>query len=138
MKIPIAQPMIGEEEIEEVKQVLKSGILAQGPKVEKFEKNFAKFVGTKFAVATSSGTTALHLALLAAGIKVGDEVITTPFTFIATTNSILYIGAKPIFADIQEDTFNLDPKSVESKITKKTRSILVVHLYGQMADIKKI
>ena len=138
MKIPIAQPMIGKEEIEAVKKVFKSGSLAQGPQVEKFEKEFAKFIGTKYAIAISSGTTALHLALLAAGIKAGDEVITTPFTFIATANSILYTGAKPVFADINEETYNLDPKSVESKIAKKTRVILVVHLYGQMADMEAI
>ena len=113
-------------------------MLAQGPKVQEFEEKFAKFIETKFAIATSSGTTALHVALLAAGIGPGDEVITSPFTFIASANSILYVGAKPVFADIDEETFNIDPQKIESKITKKTKAIMPVHLYGTPCDMTKI
>ena len=100
IKVPIAKPIIGEEEIKNVVEVLKSGMIAQGPKVAEFEEKFAAWIGTKYAIATNSGTSALHVALLAAGIGKGDEVITTPFTFIATGNSIIYTGATPVFADI--------------------------------------
>ena len=100
IKVPIAKPIIGEEEIKNVVEVLKSGMIAQGPKVAEFEEKFAAWIGTKYAIATNSGTSALHVALLAAGIGKGDEVITTPFTFIATGNSIVYTGATPVFADI--------------------------------------
>src|SRR3972149_11683656 len=100
MKINIASPQIGKEEIKAVTDVLKSGMLAQGPKVKEFEEKFASFIGTKYAVATSSGTTALELAIRAHGIGPGDEVITSPFTFIASANSILFTGARPVFVDI--------------------------------------
>lgn len=137
-KISIAKPIIGEDEINEVIKVLKSGELTQGRWVEEFEKEFAKFTNTKFAIATSNGTTALHLSLLALGIKAGDEVITTPFTFIASVNAILYVGAKPVFVDIDPKTFNIDPDKIEEKITSRTKAILPVHLYGLPADMKKI
>ncbi len=136
--IPIAKPQIGEEEINAVTEVLKSGMLAQGRKVKEFEEQFAKYIGTRYAIATSSGTTALHVALLAHGIKPGDEVITSPFTFIASANSILFCGAKPVFADIDENTFNIDPKRIEEKITLKTKAILPVHLFGQICDMDAI
>jgi dTDP-4-amino-4,6-dideoxygalactose transaminase len=138
IKIPIASPSIGNEEIKEVVKVLESGFIAQGPKVAEFEKKFAEFAGTKYAIATSSGTTALHVALLACGIGKGDDVITTPFTFAATGNSILYTGAKPVFIDINPATFNIDPEKIEKAITKKTKAIMPVHLYGQSADMNKI
>jgi perosamine synthetase len=138
MKLPIAKPLIGEEEKEAVGEVLKSGVIAQGPKVREFEGAFANFCGTKYAVAASSGTTALHLALLATEIVSGDEVITTPFTFIATANSILYCGAKPVFADIDSQTFNIDPFEVEKKITDNTKAVLVVHLYGHPCEMDSI
>lgn len=138
MRINIASPQIGKEEIKAVTAVLKSGMLAQGPKVAEFEEKFAKFIGAKYAVATSSGTTALEVALRAHGIGAGDEVITTPFTFIASSNAILFCGAKPVFADIEEDTFNLDPAKIEAKITKRTKAILPVHLYGRPCDMTKI
>lgn len=138
MKINIAQPQIGLEEIRAVTAVLRSGMLAQGPKVAEFEAKFAKFIGTKYAIATSSGTTALHVALLAHGIGPGDEIITSPFTFIATANSILYTGARPVFVDIDEKTYNIDPEKIEKAITKKTKAIMPVHLYGQAADMTKI
>lgn len=138
MKINMASPQIGKEEIKAVTEVLKSGMLAQGPKVKEFEEKFAKFCGAKYAVATSSGTTALHMALLAHGIGTGDEVLTSPFTFIASANSILYTGAKPVFVDIDERTFNLDPDRIEAKITQKTKAIMPVHLYGQACEMTKI
>ena len=136
--INIAKPIIGEEEIEAVTEVLKSGMIAQGPKVDQFQKEFSKFVETKHSIATSSGTTALHTALLAAGVKPGDEVITTPFTFAATSNSILYSDATPVYADIVPETFNLNPEKIEEKITDKTSAIVPVHLYGQPADMDAI
>lgn len=136
--INIAKPIITDEEIEAVTEVLKSGMLAQGKKVEQFQKEFAQYTQSKYGVATSSGTTALHTALVAADIGPGDEVITTPFTFAATANSVLYSGAKPVFADIDPKTFNLDAASVEEKITDKTKAILPVHLYGQPADMDAI
>jgi dTDP-4-amino-4,6-dideoxygalactose transaminase len=136
--IPIAKPFIGEEEVTAVVGVLKSGIIAQGAKVKELEEKFAKFCGTKYAVAVNSGTAALHTSLKVAGIKPGDEVITTPFTFIATANTILMQGAKPIFVDIKEDTFNIDPQKIQGRITKKTKAIVTVDLYGQLCDYDKI
>ena len=136
--IPIAKPVIGEEEKQAVLKVLDSGMIAQGKKVKEFEDEFAKYIGVKHAVATSSGTTALHTALLSLGIKKGDEVITTSFTFIATANSILFTGAKPVFVDIEEDTFNIDPSLIQKKITPKTKAILPVHLYGNPCNMNAI
>lgn len=136
--IKISTPIIDSNEISAVTEVLKSGILSQGSKVKEFEKKFSNFCKTKFAIATSSGTTALHTSLHSIGIKRDDEVITTSFTFVATSNSIIMQGAKPIFADIEEDTFNIDPVSIESKITDKTIAILPVDLYGQICNFKKI
>ncbi len=139
--IPIAQPLISDQEIDEVVKVLKSGFIAQGPKVALFEEKFAEYIGVEHAVATTSGTTALHLALLALAIEKGDEVITTPFSFAATANSILFTGARPVFVDIDPKTYNLDPQKITEAITDKTKAIMPVHLYGQPADmdpIKKI
>jgi len=136
--IQIAKPLIGKEEEQAVLDVLKSGIIAQGPKVEEFEKNFADYCTVKYAVAVHSGTAALHLALMAMDIKEGDEVITTPFSFIASANCILYVNAKPVFADIDEKTFNISPNSIIEKITDKTKAIIPVHLYGQPCDMKAI
>ncbi|MGB9936565.1 MAG: DegT/DnrJ/EryC1/StrS family aminotransferase [Methanobacterium sp.] len=136
--IPIAKPFIGDEEIKEVEAVLKSGMIAQGPKVAEFEQKFASYIGTNYAVATSSGTTALHVALLSAGIGKEDEVVTTPFSFAATANSILYTGAKPVFVDIDPKTYNINPELIEEAITTKTKAIMPVHLYGQPADMSKI
>ncbi|MEK6968836.1 MAG: DegT/DnrJ/EryC1/StrS family aminotransferase [Nanoarchaeota archaeon] len=136
--IPIAKPIIGEEEKRAVLEVLNSGMLAQGKKVTEFETNFANYVGVKHAIATSNGTTALHAALLAHGIGPDDEVITTPFTFIATANAIKMVGAKPVFVDIEEDSLNLNPDLIEAVITAKTKAILPVHLFGLPADMKKI
>ena len=136
--ISIAKPVIGEEEKKAVLEVLDSGILAQGPRVAAFEKAFAEACGVKHAIATTSGTTALYLALLAHGIGEGDEIITSPFTFIASANAALFVGAKPVFVDIDARTFNLDASLIEAAITPKTKAILPIHLYGLCADMGAI
>lgn len=136
--IHIAKPMIGEEEKQAVLEVLESGVLAQGPRVKAFEEEFAAMCGVEHAIATSSGTTALHLALLAHEIGAGDEVITSSFTFIASANSILYTGASPVFVDIEPSTFNIDAGLIESAITARTRAILPVHLFGLSCDMDPI
>jgi dTDP-4-amino-4,6-dideoxygalactose transaminase len=133
--IPIAKPFIGDEEKAAVMAVLESGVLAQGQAVADLEQCFAELCGTKYAIATTSGTTALHVALLAHEIGPGDEVITTPFTFIASPNSILFTGAKPVFVDIEPDTFNIDAAQAAKAVTPRTKAILPVHLYGQMCDM---
>ena len=138
IKVPIAKPIIGDEEIENVVEVLKSGMIAQGPKVEEFEEEFAEWVGADYGIAVNSGTAALHVALLSCGIGEGDEVITSPFTFIASGNSIVYTGAKPVFADIDLETYTIDPDSIEDLITENTKAILPVQLYGQSADMDRI
>lgn len=138
IKVPIAKPIIGEEEINNVVEVLKSGMIAQGPKVEEFEKKFAEWVGADYGIAVNSGTAALHVALLSCGVGAGDEVITTPFTFIASGNSILYTGAKPVFADIDLKTYTINPDSIEKLITENTKAILPVQLYGQSANMDRI
>lgn len=118
--ISLVRPVFGKKEKQLINEVIDSGIIASGKYVEQFEQKFAKLSDAKFGVACSNGTTALHTALLACGIKAGDKVITTPFTFIATSNSILYCGAEPVFADIDPKTYNIDPQSVE-KILKNKR-----------------
>jgi dTDP-4-amino-4,6-dideoxygalactose transaminase len=136
--INIAKPQIGQEEKQAVLDVLDSGILAQGPRVKAFEEAFAAMCGTKHAIATSSGTTALHTAMLAHSIGEGDEVITSSFTFIASANSSLFVGARPVFVDIDPCTFNLDPQLIEAAITSKTRAIMPVHLFGLSCDMDSI
>lgn len=136
--ISIAAPIIEDEEIRAVNEVLQSGMLAQGPKVAALEAAFADYCGTKFAVAVNSGTAALHAALLAAGVGPGDEVITTPFSFIATVNTILMTGAKPVLADIEPDTFNIDISKIEAVMTPKTKAVMPVHLYGQPCDYEPL
>ena len=115
--IPMAKPVMGDEEKQAVMKVLESGIIAQGPVVKEFENAFAEMSGVKHAIATSNGTTALHVALLANGIGEGDEVITSPFTFIASANSVLFVGAKPVFVDIDPKTFNMDVSQIEAAIS---------------------
>jgi dTDP-4-amino-4,6-dideoxygalactose transaminase len=136
--IPIARPLIGAEEQALVAETLASGSLAQGPRVRELEERFAAFVGVPHAVATSSGTTALYLALLAAGAGPGNEVITVPFTFIASANSIVYTGSRAVFVDVEPRSFAMDPNRVEAAITSRTRAIMPVSLYGQPADLPAI
>jgi perosamine synthetase len=136
--IPIAAPQIGDEERDAVLAVLDSGQLAQGPVVEAFEEEFARWCGVRHAVAVSSGTAALHLLLLAHGLKEGDEVITPAFTFVASANVALYVGARPVFADIELETYCLDPARVEAAITPRTRAIMPVDLYGHAAAIDEL
>lgn len=136
--INISKPFIGKEEKKAVIEVLESGMIAQGAKVKTIEQQLAQHCGSKYSVMLNSGTAALHTALHVMGIGKGDEVITTPFTFIATANSILMQEAKPVFADIDEKTFNIDPESIRQKITNKTKAIITVDLYGQLCDYKKI
>lgn len=133
--ITIAAPIIGEEEIAAVNKVLLSGMLAQGPMTASFEAEMAKYCGTKYAVAVNSGTAAIHAALYSVGIGPGNEVITTPYSFIATINPIIMLGAKPVLVDIQPDTFNIDVDKISKVITKKTKAIIPVHLYGQTVDM---
>ena len=133
--ISIAYPLLGAEEQEAVLRVLASGQLAQGEQVAAFEKRFAALCRVREAVAVSSGTAALHLALLVHSIGPGDEVITTPFSFAATANVILLVGATPVFVDIDPETYNIDPTLVETAFTPKTKAILPVHLYGNPCDM---
>ena len=133
--IPVSRPVLGKEEAEAVGKVMESGMIAQGQVVAEFERSFASYCGVKHAVATSNGTTALHAALLAAGIGPGDEVIVPSFTFIATATSVSMCGARPVFADVDDRTFTLDPASAEGLITPKTRAVMGVHLFGQPFDI---
>ena len=140
--LKINEPMIGEEEIEAVTAVLKSGKLTDrsgfGLKVLEFERNFAKLVGSKYAIATNSGTSALHAALLAAGIGPGDEVLLPSFTFSATATSVLLTGARPIFADIDSQTYCINADTINEAITERTRAIIPVHLYGLPVDMDPI
>jgi len=136
--IPIARPQMGEDEKQRVWDAMSSGSLAQGPRVAELEGQFAEFVGVAHAVATSSGTTALHLALLGLDVDEGDEVITVPFTFIASANSILFTGARPVFVDVDEGDFTMAVDQLEAAITPRTKAIMPVSLYGQPADLVAI
>jgi len=140
--IPINAPQIGEEEVEAVVNVLKSGILTHafgaGPMVKRFEEDFARFVEAKHAIAVNSGTAALHMAVVAAGVKRGDEVILPSFTFVATAETVVMAGAKPVFADINPETYNISPEVVEKALTKRTKAIIAVDLYGSPADLKPL
>ena len=136
--LPFARPALGEEEIAEVVDTLKSGWITTGPKVERFTAAFADYVGGRYAVPVSSATAGLHVALLALGVGPGDEVITTPMTFVATLNTIVHCGAVPVLADIDAATLNIRVEDIERRITKKTRVILPVHFVGQPADLDPI
>ena len=136
--IPISKPEIGKEEIAAVTRVLESGMLAQGEVVEEFEDKFAAYIGTDYAIATNSGTSALHTALAAQGIKEGDEVITTAFSFFATASCVLMQNATPVFVDIDPKTYNIDPALIEAKISDRTKAIIPVHLYGQPCEMREI
>ncbi len=140
--IPINQPSMGKEEVEAVVEVLKSGILSEksgrGPRVLQFEKEFARFVGAKHAIAVSSGTAALHSALLAAGIQPGDEVVIPSFTFSATAGAVVLAGGRPAFADIDADTYCITRETIEAALTRGTKAIMPVHMYGLCADMDPI
>lgn len=136
--IPVARPYVGAEEEQAVVEVLRSGWLTQGPRVAEFEKRFSEYIGCDHAVAVSSCTTALHLALVAIGIGAGDEVICPSLSFIATANSIAYTGATVVFGDIDPDTYNLDPARLEELITPRTKAILVVHQIGLPAEMSSL
>jgi perosamine synthetase len=136
--IPAAKPIIGEDERAAVDAVLSSGMVAQGPQVAAFEEEFAAVVGDRHCVAVNSGTSALHMALIAVGVKQGDEVIVPSFTFAATANSVRLAGATPVFVDIDKHSFCIDPKAVEAAITPRTRAVMPVHLYGHPADMTAI
>jgi dTDP-4-amino-4,6-dideoxygalactose transaminase len=138
MSIPFYMHDLGQEELNLIGKVLQSPILTTGEYVENFEARFSEFLRCKYSLGVTSCTGALHMSLLALGIKNGDEVITTPMTFIATACAILEAGAKPIFVDVEADTGNLDASSIEGAITNRTKAILPVHLYGQMCDMRKI
>jgi dTDP-4-amino-4,6-dideoxygalactose transaminase len=131
-------PLIGEEEIAEVVATLKSGWLGTGPKVARFEKAFADYKGSDFAIAVNSCTAALHLSIVASGIGAGDEVITTPLTFCATVNAIIHSGATPVLADVDPLTMNIDPKQIESRISSRTKAILPVHFAGRPCEMDAI
>jgi perosamine synthetase len=133
--IPLTRPVLGEPECAAAAEAMLSGWVTQGPMVERFERAVADYVGATEAVAASSGTAALHLALLVAGVKPGDEVIVPSLTFIATANAVRYCGAAPVFADVERETFNLDPVSVGQKISPRTRAIVAVHQFGRPADL---
>ena len=138
MNIPYGRQTIDEKDIQAVMDVLRSDYLTTGPNVAEFERKVAEYVGAKYAVAVCNGTAALHIACLAAGIEKGDEVITSPMTFAASSNCVLYCGGTPVFADIQPDTYNIDVVDMERKITEKTKAIIPVHYTGQPCDMDAI
>lgn len=136
--LPLATAVIGKEEEEEIIDTLRSGWITLGPKTKRFEEDLAKYIGVKYAIALNSCSAALHLAMLAIGIKKGDEVITTSFTFAATANAIIHCGGRPVFVDIDPKTFNIDPAKIESAITSKTKAILPVDYGGQPVNLDAV
>lgn len=137
-KIHISMPSFSEEEWAALKEPLESGWVTQGPKVKEFEKNFSVLHGVKHAYAVTSATTALHISLHALGVGAGDEVIVPAFTWVATANAVLFCGAAPVFADIDPVTFNMDPGSLKKKVTRRTKAIIPVHLFGLCADMDEL
>jgi len=138
MTIPVFRPSYTEAEFQAVREVMFSGWVGLGPKTAEFEKKFAEYLGVKHAIALNSGTAALHLAMVVADLKKGDEVISTPITFVSTNHAILYVGAKPVFADVEAETANIDPRSIRKRITKKTRAIVIVHYGGRPCKMDEI
>jgi perosamine synthetase len=137
-EIPLSSPFIQQDDIKAVVDVLKTRWLSLGPKVPEFEKKFAEFIGAKYAVVVNSGTSALHLAVKSLGMGPGDEVIVTPFSFVASANCVLFEGAAPVFVDVEPETFNIDPKKIEEKITSKTKAIIPVDVFGRPSDKEAI
>ena len=138
MQIPVARPVIGPEEVAAVSEVLQSGMLAQGERVAELESKFAAYCGAAQGIAVNNGTAALHAALLACGIGPGDEVIVPAFSFIATATAVSMCGARPVFADVDEETFNIRPDQVKERITPKTKAVIGVHLFGQPFDAEPV
>lgn len=138
MLVPLSQPFVGEEEIQAVIEVMRSSQLALGPQTEAFEQAFAEAHGAKYAIAVNSGTSGLHVVVRALGIGEGDEVISSPFSFIASSNCVLFEKATPVFVDVLDDTFNIDPDKIEAAITPRTKAIIPVHVFGQSADMDRI
>jgi perosamine synthetase len=138
MQVPLSQPYVGEEEIQAVLEVLRSTQLSLGPQTEAFEQTFARTLGATYGIAINSGTSGLHVCVRALGLEEGDEVITTPFSFIASANCVLFERAKPVFVDVEYDTFNIDPEKIEAAITPRTKAIIPVHVFGQSANMQRI
>jgi len=138
IKVPLLRPYFDSEELEEIKKVLDSGWVSQGPKVKELEDEIAEYLGVKYAIAVTNCTSALHLALLSIGVKRGDEVLVADYTFPATGHAVLYCRAEPIFVDIDLKTYNINPESIEEKITERTKVIIPVHTFGQPAEMDKI
>lgn len=138
LKVELAKPDITQKEIDSVIRVLKSGVISIGPEIEEFERRIAEYVGVKHAVAVNSGTSGLHLLIKSFGIGQGDEVITSPFSFVASANCILYEGAKPVFVDIREDTLEMDFDRIEERITSNTKAVLAVDVFGHPVDMAKL
>ena len=136
--IPYGRQCINEEDIQAVIETLRSDYLTTGPKIQEFERKVAGYCGARYAVAVSNGTAALHIACMAAGIGAGDQVITTPVTFVASANCVLYCGGTPVFADIDPKTYNIDPEDIRRKITDKTKAIVAVHFTGQPCEMDEI
>jgi len=133
--IPTGRPSLGAEELNAIKEVLESGMVVQGPKVAAFEKAFAEYIGVKNAVAVNSGTAALHVTLIAMGVKPGKEVVVPPLTFFATASTVLMCGGRPTFADVEKDLYTMDPRDARKALSPRTKVIIPVHLYGQAADM---
>jgi len=138
IRIPLARPYVGDEEVRAVSKVIRSGMLSLGPKLPEFERRFADYIGLKHAIAVNSGTSGLHLCMKALDIKPGDEIITTPFSFVASSNPAIFEGARPVFVDIDEKNYNIDPAKIETAITRRTRAIVLVHVFGQPCDLDPI
>lgn len=137
-KIPLLMPYFDSEELEEIRKVLDSGWVSQGPKVKEFEERIAEYLGIRYAVAVTNCTSALHLSLLSLDIKQGDEVLVADYTFPATGHSVLYCGARPVFVDVDFNTYNINPEIIENKISDRTRAIIPVHTFGQSAEMDDI
>ncbi|MFQ6111749.1 MAG: DegT/DnrJ/EryC1/StrS family aminotransferase [Nitrospinota bacterium] len=138
MEVPLSRPSITEKEVQAVLEVLSTPYLSLGPRLKEFEARFAEYLGSRHAVAVSSGTAGLHAAVRALGIGQGDEVITTPFSFVASANCLLFEGARPVFVDIDADTLNIDPRKIEERITPATKALLIVHIFGRPCPMEEV